>query len=397
MMTSRSLIGAAVAAALAAGPAAAQSRATLVPSLSLGAVYDDNVNARANGDAGRMLQLRPSLEADYESPKVTLISLWSFDMQRSNHSLLDALDARRHAMVDSRFRPSSFTTLSVAGRYDRSDSPGDIDFETGTLSRRHFAQRWELSPTIHHRAGARTTLNAVYHWTTEYLEGQNPEVMQSARAGLSRQVSTRSTIDVGYLGRLFAPNRRGPFADVFDRHQSHAALVGWTQQLTPTATLTLQAGPRQTTYRGLDAEVVAALNLNGQRVRWGVDYWHGETIILGEDGPVQIDSANLRYLLTATRRVEVGLRAGASDIVTLDGRDARVYRGSLLGSWTVAGPFTVTASYDADYQIGDIRRGFSPDDRVLRHVIRVGLTIAPSFSRSFLPSDEAARAKGVSR
>jgi hypothetical protein len=112
---------------------------------------------------------------------------------------------------------------------------------------------------------------------------------------------------------------------------------------------------------------------------------------------VQIDSANLRYILTATRRVEVGLRAGASDIVTLDGRDARVYRGSLLGSWTVAGPFTVTASYDADYQIGDIRRGFSPDDRVLRHVIRVGLTIAPSFSRSFLPSDEAARAKGVSR
>jgi hypothetical protein len=344
-----------------------------------------------------MLQVRPSLEADYESPKVTLISLWSFDMQRSNHSLLDSLDARRHAMVDSKFRPTSFTTLSTTGRYDRSDTPGDIDFDTGALSRRHFAQRYEVVPSIIHRAGTRTTMTAVYHWTSEFLEGQPAEIMQSARAGVSRQLSTRSTIDVGYLGRLFAPNRRGPFADVFDRHQSHAALVGWTQQLAPLTTLTLQAGPRQTTYKGMDAEVVAALNRDGNRAKWGVDYWHGETIILGEDGPVEIDSANLRFTLTASRRVEFGARAGASDIVTLDGRDARVYRGTLLGSWTVSGPFTVTASYSADYQIGDIRRGFSPDGTVLRHVIRVGLTIAPSFSRSFLPSDEAARAKGVSR
>jgi hypothetical protein len=368
-----------------------------VPSLSLGAVYDDNVNARAEGDAGRMLQLRPSLEADYESPKVTLISLWSFDMQRSNHSSLNALDARRHAMVDSRFRPSSATTLSALGRYDRSDTPGDIDFETGVFTRRHNAQRWEAVPSIVHRVGARSMLTGVYHWTMENLEGQNIEIMQSARAGLSRQVSTRSTIDVGYLGRLFAPNRRGPFADVFDRHQSHAVLLGWTRSLSPTTTLTLQAGPRQTTYRGMDAEVVAALNRDGNRAKWGMDYLHGETIILGEDGPVVIDSANLRLTWVASRRVEVGFRTGASNLETLDGREARVYRGILLGSWTFAGPFTLTASYNADYQIGDIRRTVFADDTVLRHVIRVGLTIAPSFSRSFLPSDEAARAKGVSR
>jgi hypothetical protein len=147
----------------------------------------------------------------------------------------------------------------------------------------------------------------------------------------------------------------------------------------------------------MDAEVVAALNRDGNRAKWGMDYLHGETIILGEDGPVVIDSANLRLTWVASRRVEVGFRTGASNLETLDGREARVYRGILLGSWTFAGPFTLTASYNADYQIGDIRRTVFADDTVLRHVIRVGLTIAPSFSRSFLPSDEAARAKGVSR
>src|SRR5687768_17998450 len=79
----------AIALGVAAPGVNAQTRATIVPSVSMGAVYDDNVSARARGDAGEMLQMRPSLEADYESATVKLISLWSFDMQRSNHSSLN--------------------------------------------------------------------------------------------------------------------------------------------------------------------------------------------------------------------------------------------------------------------------------------------------------------------
>ena len=50
----------------------------------------------------------------------------------------------------------------------------------------------------------------------------------------------------------------------------------------------------------------------------------------------------------------------------LDERAATIYRTTLLGSWTVAGPFTLTGSYSADYQLGDIRRSLFRDDRVLR-------------------------------
>jgi len=67
------------------------------------------------------------------------------------------------------------------------------------------------------------------------------------------------------------------------------------------------------------------------------------------------------------------------------------------GSHSLGGPFTLAASYSADYQLGDVRRNFFRDEKVLRHVVRVGVTIAPSFNKSFLPPDEAARAKGVSR
>ncbi|MGH9220522.1 MAG: hypothetical protein ACRD1W_14540 [Vicinamibacterales bacterium] len=369
--------------------APAQTRATIIPSVSIGGVYDDNVSATARGDEGRMLQMRPSLEADYESPTVTLISLWSFDMQRSNHSSLNALNARQHAMFDAKLRSSTMTTWGVGGRYDRTDTPGEIDFESGVLSDRQYAQRWQVTPSVLRRIGQRGSFAAVYDFTTENLVGEGQQTLHVGRTALSRQLSPRASLSGEYIGRLFDDD----FAD----HHSHAVVMGWTRELRQFTRFTVLAGPKWTSYRGLVPEVSLSLGRDGRTVKTGIDYSHGETIILGVPGPVQVDSGSARLTVVASRRVEFGVRAGASNILTLDERAATIYRGTLLGSWTFAGPFTLTGSYSADYQLGDINRNLFRDERVLRHVVRVGLTIAPSFSRSFLPPDEAARAKGVSR
>jgi hypothetical protein len=394
MIITRTIAGVALLSiALTAPHASAQTRATVIPSVSIGAVYDDNVSAQARGDSGQMLQVRPSLEADYESPRMTLISLWSFDMQKSNHSLLNALDARQHAMVDAKFRSSNVTTWALAGRFDRSDMPGEIEFDTGILTDRRFAQRFQVTPSLLRRFGERTTVTALYDGTVEDLVHDSRIALHTARTTVGRQISPRSTISAGYLGRLVIDHEFSEFSE----YQSHAALLGWTRELAQFTTLSVQAGPRWTTYRGLVPEVAISLGRDGRTLKTGFDYSHGETIILGVPGPVQIDTGSARLTVAATRRLEFGVRAGASNILTLDERAATVYRSSVLGSWSFTGPFTLTASYSADYQLGDIRRNLFRDERVLRHVVRVGLTIAPSFSRSFLPPDEAARAKGVSR
>ena len=179
----------------------AQTRATIVPSVSMGVVYDDNVSARAQGDSGRMLQVRPSLEADYDSETVKLISLWSFDMQRSNHSALNALDARQHAMLDAKLRSSPFTTWGVASRYDRTDTPGDIDFETGVLGSRRNAQRWQVTPNVLRRIGERSNFTALYDFTTESLVNEGRNTLHTGRTALSRQLSPRSSLS----GALYRP------------------------------------------------------------------------------------------------------------------------------------------------------------------------------------------------
>ncbi len=117
----------------------------------------------------------------------------------------------------------------------------------------------------------------------------------------------------------------------------------------------------------------------------------------GLRGPGAGDSATARVTWPLTRTIEFGTHAGVSDILSLDNRESRIYRGTLVSSWTPGGIYTLAASYGLDYQEGDIRGRLIDGERVLRHVFRVSVTVAPRLSRSILPPEEAARTKGVSR
>lgn len=366
----------------------AQTRFTLVPTVSIAGVYDDNLFAETEGSAGRMLQLRPTVEGHWESPRLSFISLYSQDMLRSNFSSLNTLDARRHAFLDTRFLKSPRTTIGITGRYDRSDTPGDIDLDTGILGSRQTAQRWQLSPTVVRRLNPLSVLSAGYDFTRENELDTPSGTLHQARVDLSREVSSRSALVGTYLARYFV--------DPSDRSTSHSVLGGWTREMAPHTHLSVYAGPRVTSYRsGVKPEVSASLRRDTTRIDLRADYWHGETIILGIPGPVAVDSGSMRILWPFRSRWEFGTHLGMTDIDTLDAREARVYRTTLLGSWNPRGMYSVSASYGVDYQQGDIRRRL--DDNVLRHVFRVSLTVAPRLFRSILPPDEAARVKGVIR
>ena len=376
--------------------ARAQASAEFIPSMSLFTVYDDNVFARVEGSAGQMLQLRPSFEGSYESPTVRLLGLYSFDMQRSNFSSLNTLDARRHALGETRLRTSPFTTLGFMMRYDRSETPGEIDIDSGILGERRQAERVQVTPTLARRLGQFTTMTAGYDWTTEHLVDGERGTLHIGRTSLARVITTHTTLSATYVGRYFV--------DDIANHSSHGVLFGWDRELAFGTRLTLMAGPKVRSYGGPTPEGTVTFARATPRVRLALDYWHGETIVLGVQGPVKVDSATTRVTWPLTRRFEFGTSAGISDVTTLDAKASTIYRGGLVGSWSPGGLYTVAATYGLDYQQGTIRNPVSLngqlvslDDRILRHVFRVSMTVAPRYSRSILPPDEAARAKGVSR
>jgi hypothetical protein len=377
--------------------AAAQQRFEFIPSATFFTVYDDNLFAQQEGTAGKMLQLRPSFEGNFESPRTRLLGLFSFDMQRSNHALLNTFDARRHLLTEGRFRATPMTTLTMAMRYDRTETPGEINIDTGILGERRLAERWQVTPSFARRMGQLATLTGSYDFSTEYLVDGEAGTLHVGRLGAARDITSRMNVTAHYVGRHFADDLAGS-------HGSHGVLFGWSRETGPGARFTVNAGPKITTYTGISPEVSVTFARNASRTRLALDYWHGDTIVLGIRGPVAVDSATARLTFPLSRFIELGVHGGVSDIATLDAREATNYRGTLSASWSPATFYTVAATYGLDYQHGDIRRRLYLDGEpllvereVMRHVFRVSVTVAPRFRRSILPPDEAARAKGVSR
>jgi len=57
---------------------------------------------------------------------------------------------------------------------------------------------------------------------------------------------------------------------------------------------------------------------------------------------------------------------------------ARVYHGEILAVRTPIGPFVVALSYGADFQRGDVRTSLLSNETVVRHIVRLRLTAAPT-------------------
>jgi hypothetical protein len=382
-----------------AGAASGQTRVDVVPSATLGSIYDNNLFAESRGAAGQMLVLTPGLQATMKSPRFDLATDLAFDSQRSNFATLNTLDARRHAMLDLHYKTSNATTLGIGTRYDRSQTPGDVDLDTGFLGDRLQAHRIQVTPSLEYRIRRGTFARASYDWVDErVIEGATGQ-LHTLRTGLTQEWGQRATLMAGVTGRQFV--------DRFETNSSTTALVGAERLIAPGTRISFQAGPRFSTYRGMRPEVLAGYVRSTDKVGIVLDYWHGETIVLGIYGPVAVDNVAARAVFPLTQNIEIGTHTGVAGLSSLDNTRATVYRGTLVSSWRPRDAwYTVSGSYGIDYQLGDIRHGrvfldgveFIPHERVLRHVLRVSLTVAPRLSRQILsPEDPAARAKGVHR
>jgi len=371
--------------------AAAQSHVEAVPSLTIGSIYDDNLFAQTQGDAGHMLTLRPGLGTAIDTPRLSLSSLFTFDAQRSNHRDLTMIDARRHGDAKVQYRTTDATTVGLMAQYDRTETPGEINIGTGILTDRRQAQRWEVSPNFAHRFGPHTSITGSYDWMAESLVDNGTGRMQVVRMGLSQIYTARSAVTGWVIARHFADP-----SDATNGSDSVAVLGGWDHQFSPASRLSIQAGPRVSSYRGLLPEVTASLMRDTPRLKVGVDYAHSETIVLGIRGPVTYNGGGARITFPLRRTIEISSHSAATAIDTLDAHRLTSYRQTFITSWAPGGLYTFNASYGVDFQQGNIRRNVFTDADVWRHVFGVSVTVAPRYSRSIKgPDDPAVRAKGV--
>jgi hypothetical protein len=374
----------------------AQARMELVPSVAFSTAYDDNIFTTQEGSGDAMMLVTPAFEAFYESPKTTFRGIYTFDMQRAvGFSTLNSLDAKRHAMVNTGFQINPQFRLSLIGRYDVSDRPGDLMFDTGVLLGRQRARRYQVTPAISVRVRPRTTITAQYDATKEGLGDDMRGDMYIARFGLSRMHTTRDVWSINYLGRTFANG-----ADMFNpaaTERSHTVMFGYNRAVGVGTNFSVQGGPRTSSYGNNKPELLANFSKQLRAGRFGLDYWQGETIIMGIRGPVDIQSFSMKSSWPIRRNIELGGHAGIFQSQTLFQGHARVFHPEMVVSYSPGASYVVAGSYGIDFQKGDVRSEFLSDKEIVRHVLKVSVTFAPRLSRIRPADPNDPRSKGVFR
>ena len=140
----------------------------------------------------------------------------------------------------------------------------------------------------------------------------------------------------------------------------------------------MAASPRKCSLHSSGAPRESALRL---------DYWNGETIVLGIAGPVQIQSGATNLSWALRRYLELGTIVGVFKSHTLAETSAVVYHASIVTAW-IRQPYIVTLSYGSDMQKGNIRSRGATEEFVRRGVFLVRLTVAPRLSRVFRGRDD---------
>src|SRR6185369_9476624 len=144
--------------------------------------------------------------------------------------------------------------------------------------------------------------------------------------------------------------------------------------------------PRHSSARGLEPEFTASLKGRGPlAIGYAADGWHGESIVLGVVGPVEVTSATGRVSLPLRHRVGIGAAGGVFESDSLFQGRTRVYHVEGVASWSPRPRYTVAASYGADLQHGDIRTSLLNDRDIVRHVFLLQFTVAARVSRTNQP------------
>src|SRR6266481_1499635 len=116
------------------------------PSLLAAEVYDDNLFfSPSQREQDRILRLSPAIEAGYRSDPLSVRGRYTFDAERyAQHPQLDSNQAREQAGMDFRYRPTHRLTVATEASVITTQTPAELNLDTGLGSRRVQAERQSI-------------------------------------------------------------------------------------------------------------------------------------------------------------------------------------------------------------------------------------------------------------
>ena len=347
--------------------AAAETRFSLVPSVEVTQVHDDNLYFSHDAPVrDRIRRVTPALALRFDSPRWSFRGSYGIDAEEFEpQSSLDNTRARERAAAGIVYEATPRVRLSLGGGFVNTDTLADLNAVSGLASSRARAQRLTISPSIHLRVSPRWTASASASSISTVVQQGDRIREQSQELVLERAASLRDRFTLHYQHS----------AVVFEGEETasmstHTLLGGFSRTIGPRTALSLRGGPR---FNGDSITPDASLSISHSWRTASVELslLRTQTTVIGQSGLVETEGLETTLTWTPMRRITAHV-APAVIRSSRDPFDGTVYRLGLGLRYAITGMLDVDVAYTRDTQHGAID-ALRADAEFSRSTLSVGL------------------------
>jgi opacity protein-like surface antigen len=353
-------------------PAWAQAGWYLIPSFQVTEEFDDNVSGSTSGRRSDFIsRFSPGLQAGYRSDPLTLLASTSFDAEvfANNPQQNDAMSGK-HAGMNLNYLGIRPLTLGLAVAYTETRSLSTLTailrpavpanttpavpanttpaVPANTLEfGRQRATLLSASPSIAYQFTPLTSGTSGYSYTQTSLEGGTTNTGHQGRLGLSHQFTPLDSGAFNYGLNMFEDSTSSTTTI------SHALTLGWTRQLTPQTTASVQGGPRfsgGTISPEFSALLAHEFKMFDQRAQGSLGYSRSEGFVIGQAGSVNTESVTGSIGFEPLRLLQMSLGASFTRFSGGTRSDTTAYGVNAGASYQILRWLAARASYSFGFQ-----------------------------------------------
>ncbi|HEY8134324.1 MAG TPA: hypothetical protein VII12_20770 [Thermoanaerobaculia bacterium] len=327
----------------------ADGRFRFEPSLEVSEVADDNLNYSVDEPLrDRVHRLSPTLALRFDSPRWRVIGGYRVDSEHYvKYSSLDSDRARERAAVGIQYQAAPRLRLSMDGTYIDTNTPADLNVDTGLGAPRLRGRSLNLSSSARFRVSPRMVATvSTSTLTTNVVNGTGKRSQVQAFI-LEQRVTPRDLFNIHY--ELIHLGFRGVTSQ---RINTQFLLGRWIHEFGNHDRVTLQAGPRVTD--GSPSVDVAAILTHTRRFgSIALSFLRNQTTVIGYAGAVDTQMLQTKFSFTPNRQ----LTAYATPAVfrsTHHQLEGTVYRVSIGARYAMTSLVDADMAYTVDRQNGAI-------------------------------------------
>jgi hypothetical protein len=350
------------------GPAFAEHRLAVEPSLDVIEVLDDNLNFSPDDPVrDRIRRITPTLALRFDSPRCSARSSFGIDSEHfATHSGLDNDRARERARIGIQYLAGPRLTLILDSAYLDTSTLTDLNVETGLSASRVRGRRLDIAPSARFRISPRLTVTAsAASMSSSAVNGIGIRELNQTLM-VERGVTPRDRFSVAYEHSQLVFRE-----ETVRSMNAHVLLAGWRRDLGPHDYLLFRAGPRMSDG-SIAPDLSAFLTHNWRFTSMTVSLMRNQATVIGYSGAVETESLQANMSYAPSRR----LTAYATPAVfrsTHHQLQGSVYRVAFGARYEVLPLVGVDMAYSLDRQNGAIDP-LRSNTRFSHATLSVGLT-----------------------